>query len=73
MEENEEQNPKEETESEENKKEQNIDSERYSKYKDMFDKHKNEEGFINNENINEILNEFGRKTTIENTSKLIKK
>ena len=73
MEDNEEQNPKEETESEENKKEQNIDSERYSKYKDMFDKHKNEEGFINNENINEILNEFGRKTTIENTSKLIKK
>ena len=73
MEDNEEQNPKEETESEENKKEQNIDSERYSKYKDMFDKHKNEEGFINNENINEILNEFGRKTTIENTNKLIKK
>ena len=52
MEENEEQNPKEETESEENKKEQNIDSERYSKYKDMFDKHKNEEGFINNKSIN---------------------
>ena len=38
--------------------EQNIDSDKYTKYKDMFDKHKNEEGFINNENINEILNEF---------------
>ena len=53
--------------------EQNIDSDKYTKYKDMFDKHKNEEGFINNENINEILNEFGRKTTIENTNELIKK
>ena len=53
--------------------EQNIDNDKYTKYKDMFDKHKNEEGFINNENINEILNEFGRKTTIENTNELIKK
>ena len=53
--------------------EQNIDSDKYTKYKDMFDKHKKEEGFINNENINEILNEFGRKTTIENTNELIKK
>ena len=53
--------------------EQNLDSDKYSKYKDMFDKHKNEEGFINNENMNEILNEYGRKTTIENTNELIKK
>ncbi len=53
--------------------EQNIDSDKYTKYKDMFDKHKNEEGFINNENMNEILNEYGRKTTIENTNELIKK
>ena len=53
--------------------EQNLDSDKYSKYKDMFDKHKNEEGFINNENMNEILNENGRKTTIENTNELIKK
>ena len=58
---------------EENKNEQNIDSDKYLKYKDMFDKHKNEEGYINNENMNEILNEFGRKTTIENTNELIKK
>ena len=25
-----------------------IDNERYSKYKDVFDKHKNQEGYINN-------------------------
>ena len=52
---------------------QNIDSERLSKYKDMFDKHKNENGFINEEDINEILNEYGRKTTNKDTSELIKR
>ena len=50
-----------------------IDNERYSKYKDVFDKHKNQEGYINNEDVNDILNEFGRKTTIEDTNELIKK
>ena len=51
---------------------QNIDSERYSKYKDVFDKHKNEDGYINKADIYEILNEFGRKTTVENSNELIK-
>ena len=51
---------------------QNIDSERYSKYKDVFDKHKNEDGYINKADICEILNEFGRKTTVENSNELIK-
>ena len=51
----------------------NIDNERISKYKDMFDKHKNEDGFIDQAGINDILNEFGRKTTIEDTNELIKK
>ena len=56
-----------------NQNEQNIDSERYSKYKNVFDKHKNEDGYINKEDIHEILNEIGRKTTIENTHELIKR
>ena len=54
-----------------NQNEKNIDSERYSKYKNVFDKHKNEDGYINKEDIHEILNEIGRKTTIENTHELI--
>ena len=52
---------------------QNIDSERLSKYKDMFDKIKNENGFINEEDMNVILNEYGRKTTNKDTSELIKR
>ena len=51
----------------------NINNERISKYKDMFDKHKNENGFIDQTGVNNILNEFGRKTTIEDTNELIKK
>ena len=50
-----------------------IEDEKYSKYKDIFEKHKNENGFINNDDVNEILNEFGRKTTIEESNELIKK
>ena len=49
----------------------NIDNEKYSKYKDIFNKRKNEEGFISNEDVNDIFNEFGRKTTIEDTNELI--
>ena len=56
-----------------NQNEKNIDNERYSKYKNVFDKHKNEDGYINKEDIHEILNEIGRKTTIENTHELIKR
>ena len=32
----------------------NIDNERLSKYKDMFDKHKNEDGFIDQAGVNDI-------------------
>ena len=39
----------------------------------MFDKHKNEYGFINEDDMNEILNEFGRKTTNKDTNELIKR
>ena len=52
---------------------ENLDSERYTKYKDLFEKHKNEDGFITHEAVNEIFNECGRKTTIEDTGELIKK
>ena len=51
----------------------NIDNEKYSKYKDIFNKRKNEEGFISNEDVNDIFNELGGKTTIEDTNELIKK
>ena len=52
---------------------QNINTDRISKYKDMFDKHKNENGFINQEDMNAILNEFGRKTNVEETNEFIKR
>jgi len=68
-----EENPQNELAVENDKNKQNIDSERLSKYKDMFDKHKNEDGFINEEDMNVILNEYGRKTTNQNTSELIKR
>ena len=71
--ENKEENPQNELAVENNSNKPNIDSERLSKYKDMFDKHKNENGFINEEDINEILNEYGRKTTNKDTSELIKR
>ena len=71
--ENKEENPQNELAVENNNNKPNIDSERLSKYKDMFDKHKNEDGFIDQAGVNDILNEFGRKTTIEDTNELIKK
>ena len=71
--ENKEENTQNELAFENNNNKPNIDSERLSKYKDMFDKHKNENGFINEEDINEILNEYGRKTTNRDTSELVKR
>ena len=71
--ENKEENPQNELAVENNSNKPNIDNERLSKYKDMFDKHKNENGFINEEDINEILNEYGRKTTNRDTSELVKR
>ena len=68
-----EENPQNELAVENGNNKQNIDSERLSKYKDMFDKHKNEDGFINEEDMNVILNEYGRKTTNQDTSELIKR
>ena len=57
----------------ENQQEININKEKYEKYKEMFDKHKNEDGFISEEGVNEILNECGRKTTLKESEELIKK
>ena len=71
--ENKEENTQNELAFENNNNKPNIDNERLSKYKDMFDKHKNENGFINEEDINEILNEYGRKTTNKDTSELVKR
>ena len=71
--ENKEENQQNELAIESDKNTQNIDSEKYSKYKDVFDKHKNENGFINEDDMNEILNEFGRKTTNKDTNELIKR
>ena len=68
-----EENPQNELVVENDNNKQNIDSERLSKYKDMFDKHKNEDGFINEEDMNVILNEYGRKTTNKDTSEFIKR
>ena len=71
--ENKEENQQNELAIESDKNTPNIDSEKYSKYKDVFDKHKNENGFINEDDMNEILNEFGRKTTNKDTNELIKR
>ena len=71
--ENKEENQQNELAIESDKNTQNIDSEKYSKYKDVFDKHKNENGFINEDDMNEILNEFGSKTTNKDTNELIKR
>ena len=59
--------------SEEKLEEKNINKEKYEKYKKMFDKHKNEDGMISEEGVNEILNECGRKTTLKESEELIKK
>ena len=58
---------------EENQQEININKEKYEKYKEMFDKHKNEDGLISEEGVNEILNECGRKTSLKESEELIKK
>ena len=50
-----------------------INKEKYEKYKEMFDKYKNEEGLISEEGVNEILNECGRKTNVKESEELIKK
>ena len=57
----------------ETSKDNNINKEKYEKYKEMFDKHKNEEGLISEEGVNEILNECGRKTTLKESEELMKR
>ena len=53
--------------------EDNMNNKNYSKYKEMFDKHKNEDGMLSEEGVNEILNECGRKTSLKESEELIKK
>ena len=73
MDNNEEEKPQNELAIENDKDKQIIDNERISKYKDMFDKHKDENGFIKEEDVKEILNQIGRKTTNKDTNELIKR
>ena len=49
----------------------NINNEKYAKYKEMYDKYKNEDGMLSEKGINEILNECGRKTTLKESEELI--
>ena len=53
--------------------EDNMNNKNYSKYKEMFDKHKNEDAMLSEEGVNEILNECGRKTSLKESEELIKK
>ena len=50
-----------------------INEEEYAKYKEIFDKYKNESNLISENEVNNILNECGRKTTLKQTEELIKK
>ena len=50
-----------------------INEEEYAKYKEIFDKYKNESNLITENEVNNILNECGRKTTLKQTEELIKK
>ena len=50
-----------------------INEEEYAKYKEIFDKYKNESNVISENEVNNILNECGRKTTLKQTEELIKK
>ena len=55
-------------------KEQNIiNQEKYSKAREIFNRYKDENKMISEESLNEILNELGRKITLEQSSELIKK
>ena len=51
----------------------NINDKKHAKYIEMFNKHKNENGVLSEEVVNEILNECGRKTTLKESEELIKK
>ena len=51
----------------------NINDKKHAKYMEMFNKHKNENGMLSEEGVNEILNECGRKTTLKESEELIKK
>jgi Ca2+-binding EF-hand superfamily protein len=50
-----------------------INEEEYAKYKEIFDKYKNDSNLISENEVNNILNECGRKTTLKQTEELIKK
>ena len=47
--------------------------EKYAKYKEMFDKYKNHNNMLSEVEVNDILNECGRKTTLKESEELIKR
>ena len=49
-----------------------INQEKYAKYKESFDKHKNENNKISDKSLNDILNDYGNRLTLEQTQELIK-
>ena len=50
-----------------------INNEKDAKYKELFEKYRNVNDMIWDEDLNELLNEYGRKITLEELSELIKK
>ncbi len=50
-----------------------LNKEKYDKYKELFDKYKTEDEMISEEGVNNILNECGRKTTLKESEDLIKR
>ena len=49
-----------------------VNLEKYGKYKESFNKHKNENNKISVSSLNDILNDYGRRLSLEQTQELIK-
>ena len=53
--------------------EDNINEDKNEKYKKLFDKHKNEDEMLSHEEVHNILNECGKKTSLKESEELILK
>ena len=51
----------------------NINEDKNEKYKKLFDKHKNEDEMLSHEEVHNILNECGKKTSLKESEELILK
>ena len=56
-----------------NESEKPINNEKDAKYKELFEKYRNVNDMVSEEDLIELLNEYGRKITLEQLSELIKK